>query len=197
MRYLFKVCLISVAVLFVGGCDENELSTDNYGFDESIAILIYQNEIRADNKVDESYAKLELKNFNPDFMLMDEYVIDGVKYTDNGEFNDEFAGDSVYTSIYKVDNSYLVKDASESDVVNFSPNFRFKNELQEELKIKYKSDNYNSTNSQKGEGKITFGCKVRLITCPESGFWDTCWPLSSPCTCVDFYDCEASIELSF
>lgn len=197
MRDLFKIYIIIAAGLFVGSCDKNELNTNNYGFDESVAILIHQNDMNTAKLLENKYAKLEIKNFNPDFSLIDEYVIDGVKYTDNGEFNDEIAGDNVYTSINKTDISHLLKNVNDSDVVNFSPNFRFKSELQEELKTMYQLDKNESNYSQKVEGKIAFGCKVRLITCPETGFWDTCWPLSSPCTCVDFYDCEASIELSF
>lgn len=43
---------------------------------------------------------------------------------------------------------------------------------------------------------IKLGCKVRNIKCPQTSWYNTCiW--GSSCTCVDFYDCELSVEIEF
>ena len=138
---------------------------------------------------------IELKNFNPHFKLSTQYKIKGVKYTDDGTFEDKIAGDGIYTAINKVTLNEM-KSFTESKL-NFGPELKFTENLKEYLDDNYSISELGNTTSEKIKGSISLGCKVRLITCPETGFWDTCWPLSSPCTCVDFYDCEIGFDITF
>jgi hypothetical protein len=163
-------------------------------------LLLYNNSNNTSSKAKSSKEAIiiEIKNFNSDLVLKTQYYIDGIQYTDDGQFNDEIAGDGLFTSIQ----TYLsknLKSGNNQDELNLGQNFKFNNELKSFLKEKY---DYNTTTNNSGKSvarksKIKFGCKVRTAECPETSWWNSCWPLSSPCTCVEFYDCEASIEIEF
>lgn len=114
---------------------------------------------------------IEIVNYHPSKKLLPAYMIDGIEYNDNGKFNDEIAGDGVFTSVKKVVVKGLTKDVS----LKYSAATSFK----------YQSESRG----------ISFGCKVRTVTCPETNWWNSCWPVSSPCTCVEFYDCEFEIGI--
>ncbi|PCI31605.1 MAG: hypothetical protein COB60_11060 [Flavobacteriaceae bacterium] len=197
MKYLSKITFVLFLSLVFSSCSKDETSTEALAlsFDESVAIIQYSNNILSKTKSSEEAIIIEIKNFNSDLVLKTEYYIDGIQYTDDGQFNDEIAGDGLFTSIQ----TYLSKNLKSSntqDELNLGQNFKFNNELKSFLKKKY---GYNTATNNFAKStalaKIKFGCKVRTVVCPETSWWNSCWPLSSPCTCVEFYDCEASIEL--
>ena len=197
MKYYLKVAFTALIGLALFSCttDENKFPNDELGFNESVAIIEPAFSSYLYNKVDEELMIIELKNFNPHFKLSTQYKIKGVKYTDDGMFEDKIAGDGIYTAIKKITLKKM-KSFTESKL-NFGPEFKFTENLKEYLDENYSIGELENTRNQKLKGSIGFGCKVRLITCPETGFWDTCWPLSSPCTCVDFYDCEIGFDITF
>jgi len=197
MKYYLKVAFTALIGLALFSCttDENKFPNDELGFNESVAIIEPAFSSYLYNKVDEGLLIIELKNFNPHFKLSTQYKIKGVKYTDDGTFEDKIAGDGIYTAINKVTLNEM-KSFTESKL-NFGPEFKFTENLKEYLDDNYSISELGNTTSEKIKGGISLGCKVRLITCPETGFWDTCWPLSSPCTCVDFYDCEIGFDITF
>ena len=197
MKYYLKVAFTALIGLALFSCttDENKFPNDELGFNESVAIIEPAFSSYLYNKVDEGLLIIELKNFNPHFKLSTQYKIKEVKYTDDGTFEDKIAGDGIYTAINKVTLNEM-KSFTESKL-NFGPEFKFTENLKEYLDDNYSISELGNTTSEKIKGSISLGCKVRLITCPETGFWDTCWPLSSPCTCVDFYDCEIGFDITF
>tara|TARA_B110000027_G_scaffold33351_1_gene37022 strand:- start:301 stop:897 length:597 start_codon:yes stop_codon:yes gene_type:complete len=197
MKYYLKVAFTALIGLALFSCttDENKFPNDELGFNESVAIIEPAFSSYLYNKVDEELMIIELKNFNPHFKLSTQYKIKGVKYTDDGMFEDKIAGDGIYTAINKITLKKM-KSFTESKL-NFGPEFKFTENLKEYLDENYSIGELENTRNQKLKGSIGFGCKVRLITCPETGFWDTCWPISSPCTCVDFYDCEIGFKITF
>ncbi|MGI9526836.1 MAG: hypothetical protein ACR2MS_06990 [Weeksellaceae bacterium] len=165
-------------------------------FDNSVAIILYSQSFKSKAKIGEEANIIEIRNFSNDFVLNSEYYIEGIQYTDNGEFNDEIAGDGLYTSIQT-----FPKDSRKSknslDKLSFGQDFKFNKELKRYLKSKYGGQSGSNSRLPESGGKMKFGYKVRTIACPETGWWNSCYPLSSPCTCVEFYDCELSVEIEF
>ncbi|MFY8186923.1 MAG: hypothetical protein ACOVLC_03075 [Flavobacterium sp.] len=127
---------------------------------------------------------IELKDFSENIVFNEAYNIDGVEYSDNGRFNDEVANDGIYTSVesYRIIQNDNNIDVMNTTIVNKSESFQYGEEL----------NNYIHTPNAKT--KVKFGCKVRTVTCPETSWLNNCW-FGSPCTCIEFYDCEASIEV--
>lgn len=126
---------------------------------------------------------IELVNFNSGRKLLPAYKINGVEYCDNGKHNDKVAGDGIFTSV----SSYSVKGSAASLSARGATSNRFKyaQSLQSFRNGKYGSD----------QRDVGLSCKIRLVTCAETTWYNSCWPLSSPCTCVEFYDCEVSLKL--
>lgn len=119
-------------------------------------------------------ATIEIVNYHPTKKLLPAYMINGLEYCDNGKYNDKVAGDGIFTSVVNVRVTNLPKGTAKKYTASPA--------------LKYQSAN---------KTEIKFGCKVRLVTCPESSWYNSCWPFSSPCTCVEFYDCEAEISFEF
>lgn len=130
-----------------------------------------------------TFLLMEIKDFSGKIQLNEAYQINGIEYNDNGKFNDKVANDGIYTSVlsYKVKNQ---ADLINNIIVNKAELFNYEAAL---------SDYLTKINSKRG---IKLGCKVRNIKCPQTSWYNTCiW--GSSCTCVDFYDCELSIEIEF
>lgn len=113
---------------------------------------------------------IEFKNHHPTKKLLPAYVVNGLEYNDNGKNNDQVAGDGIFTSAKNVTVRGLPKDVT-------------------------KVHNFSSTYTGNVGRIIKFGCKTRIVPCPETSILNTCWPLSSPCNCVEFFDCEFELEL--
>lgn len=126
---------------------------------------------------------MELVNFNSNRKLLPAYRINGIEYSDNGKFNDIVAGDGVFTSV----TTHRVKGKAEDLSARGAKSnaFAYTQEL-----LSFRKGIYAS--SQRGIG---LSCKIRLVTCPETTWYNSCWPLSSPCQCVEFFDCEVSVGL--
>jgi len=117
---------------------------------------------------------IEIVNYHPTKKLLPAYMINGLEYCDNGKYNDKVAGDGIFTSVQNVTVKNLPKGTGKKYTASPA--------------LKHQSAN---------KSEIKFGCKVRTVTCPETNWWNSCWPLSSPCTCVEFYDCEVEISIEF
>tara|TARA_B110000879_G_C11137930_1_gene498968 strand:+ start:353 stop:961 length:609 start_codon:yes stop_codon:yes gene_type:complete len=167
-----------------------ELSTnDTSNFLEAVAIIrtgVLQK--KSNKSKQEKYAfTINIVDFSKNIDLHDAYVIDNIEYSDNGLYNDETPNDGIYTSVltYKIINQESNKiNVFNSQIINRSEDFKYIKELNDYLKKK----NIASKTS------IKFGCKLRSVNCPETSWWNECW-LGSPCTCIEFYDCSASIEV--
>lgn len=168
-------------------------------FEESVAV-IQRGAIQDPNDVESYIFYIELKDFSGQLDLNDRYTIGNMVYTDNGENHDEVAGDGLYTTIQ----SYKVLNMEENPlefyniIWNISDSFNYEDDLQV-----YLDDN--NTFYKGGDPKIVIGimlgCKMRIVPCPNTHWWNSCWPFSSPCSCVDFYDCDITagvyVEVSF
>jgi len=188
--------LIFVLLLGLIACNKQDtnISEQELGFEESVAIIQYginSDKYKTWNKQNEEPAIIEIKNFNPDFTIQSQYYIDGIQYTDDGSFNDEIPNDGYYTSIKKYPIDDLKSFFQNNDALNKSDAFMFNKELNSYLLVKYGK----SVSKNKSTNVIELTCKVRLAQCPETDWWNSCWPLSSPCTCVEYYDCEVKVEI--
>ncbi len=158
--------------------DKNEALTANQ-FLESVLVVRRLGDANSRSKTKKAL-EIELVNFNSSKKFLPAYLIDGIEYNDNGKFNDKIAGDGIFTSVTK----HLVKGVPVdiSEIGSIAAQFKYQNQLK----------NYKS--STRGL-EVTFSCKTRIVVCPETSWWNNCWPLSSPCTCVEFYDCEVSVTI--
>ena len=156
MKYYLKVAFTALIGLALFSCttDENKFPNDELGFNESVAIIEPAFSSYLYNKVDEGLLIIELKNFNPHFKLSTQYKIKGVKYTDDGTFEDKIAGDGIYTAINKVTLNEM-KSFTESKL-NFGPEFKFTENLKEYLDDNYSISELGNTTSEKIKGSISF-----------------------------------------
>lgn len=126
---------------------------------------------------------IEILNFHKTKKLLPFYTFDGIKYNDDGRYFDAVAGDGIFTSTMAVKVS-SAKSLPDKRYIA-APNFKYKAAF----------DSYLNGSGVTQKTGISFSCKVRVVTCPENNWWDSCWPLQSPCSCVEFYDCEFTIDI--
>lgn len=200
MKYLLNSFFALLAILFLNSCQDDNYSiqkanenpaTNNISskslatpeeFVNSVALL-QQGGFEDPSNPGKTFLLMEIKDFSGKIQLNEAYQINGIEYNDNGKFNDKVANDGIYTSVlsYKVKNQ---ADLINNIIVNKAELFNYEAAL---------SDYLTKINSKRG---IKLGCKVRNIKCPQTSWYNTCiW--GSSCTCVDFYDCELSIEIEF
>ena len=154
-------------------------------YESSVILIRDYNEIRQRSTEGKQALTFTMVNFDKRYKLLPAYLINGIEYCDNGRYNDAVAGDGVFTSVQK----YNVTLSKSANGVNISKgsNFAYEKDLQKYI---------NRSLSGRSDSGIEVKCKIRTITCPETNWWNSCWPLSSPCTCIDFYDCEISVDIS-
>jgi hypothetical protein len=186
------IFVISTIALLSCNTLQNKSDLENLNevkFEE--AIVLFQNIMPVkslkNGQTIEIVLTLELVSFDENVPISSEYYIDGIQYTDDGQFNDSVAGDGIYTSIqiYLVSADFLeLKNSLGNAILHKGYNFKYEAELEKYLNAKFPE-----------KASVKFGCKVRLVTCSETNWWNVCWPLPSPCTCVEFYDCYTEIEI--
>lgn len=148
-------------------------------FSESVLIMQDFTNVR----INKSKAlKIKILNFHSEKQLESAYMINGIEYCDNGKFNDKVAGDGIYTS---VKNIKVIKLQEKSVLLNMNEDFKHDKELN-----KYLDDKLNVSSKT----KLKVSCKMSLETCPETSWWNDCW-FGSPCTCIQFRDCEIEVEI--
>lgn len=154
-------------------------------FDQSVLVITDLTTLKGKSLAKPYHVTIELVNFHPTKKLLPVYTIGGIAYNDDGKHHDRIAGDGIFTSIYPVrvaaSSSALKRNYAKAD------SFKYTDQLTNYMQSK------EGVTQKLG---ISITCKTRIITCPEEHWWDTCWPLSSPCQCVDFYDCEVEIDIS-
>lgn len=190
MKYLIKTGTLLILIIWSWSCTKDSITEIEppATFEESVAIIDYgiTKLITSDNVA----LTLEMVNFNRDFDLQQEYTIDYIQYTDNGEFNDEVAGDGIYTSVQTFTDDLNEGEVIDEIILNKGDDFKYTEEL-----MNLVNERINEFRPLKSATGITIriGCKVRVVTCPE---YKSCWPFSSPCNCIHYYNCDASIEIS-
>lgn len=206
MKNSLYLIVVAVAYLTMISCNKttvekdmsemNSLNIDLEGktkssgniFEESVVLLQSIMPITSANTAGmvEVVLIIEVVTFDDSFSPLLEYYIDSIQYSDDGQYNDEITGDNIFTSIqvFEVDSDFLNRYA-DIIIVHKSDSFSYDSELERHLIDLQGLE----------DASVSFGCKVRLAPCPETSWWNTCWPFSSPCTCVEFYDCEFNITL--
>jgi hypothetical protein len=160
------------------------LPTDN--LEDSCAFILDLGLLNLKNSNKKQALTIEIINFDSRYKLLPSYVIDGIEYCDNGNYNDKIAGDGLFTSV----TTHRVSTSKSSSTVNIfqGKNFQYTNELASIINSKYDSETRSG---------IMVGCSVRIVTCPETSWYNSCWPFSSPCSCLEFYDCKVGLEIDF
>lgn len=157
----------------------------NSDFEQSVMVVTDFSKFSAKDIGKPLFVTVELVNFHPTKKLLPAYTIKGIAFNDDGKHNDQVAGDGIFTSVsaVKINNKSI----------------DFKKYYSKASGFKYETQFDQYARSQMGVNQrlgISITCKTRIITCPEEHWYDSCWPLSSPCTCVDFYDCEVEFDLT-
>ena len=95
----FAIVLFAGLIVFACSDEEKNLFDENptSSFDESVIIIHHSFETNSIKITDKEPLIIELKNFDENLILKQDYYIDAVQYTDDGKFNDEVAGDGYYT----------------------------------------------------------------------------------------------------
>lgn len=215
MKILSKFTLLLSMSFIVYSCNKdnalNQVNAEDteYGFAESVVFLKNNNPTsicKSDTYINdnESVITIEIINFNPNFKLEIEYNIDGVKFTDSGEYNDEVAGDGIYTSVETF--PIQTKNASDSEskqAMSIGRDFKYSKELDLRLSEKFghnlreiieNNQTGSFVNTKKATVSVSVGCKIVTRQCPETSWYNSCL-FSSPCTCVYLEDCELTVEV--
>ncbi|WP_378180881.1 hypothetical protein [Aquimarina sp. SS2-1] len=183
-KSFYKIVTVVLIGIITFSCAEEEDEAQIQPTFENSAVII-QNGLNKGKSDGAEVKTIEIISFNEEYQLAEGYNIEGNKYSDDGQFNDEQAGDGIYTFIEDDKNFNPTENTNEQlTTINFGENFKHLDKLNRYLKI---------SGLNKVGGKI--GCSVRTTTCVETSWWNSCWPMKSPCTCVEFYDCK--IEVSF
>ncbi|WP_172917240.1 hypothetical protein [Capnocytophaga canis] len=195
MKHLSKITFILSLLIIFSSCSKDNLTSNGSEPTFETSVIIIQNNDffnTHNSKSLESFAlKVTLKSFDSDFKLSPVYKFDGIEYCDNGLFNDEVAGDGVYTSVQKF-NSLPERNLDSDITINKSDKFQHSEKLNSFLQANYTNNDNNIYAKLKPKLSIKFGCKVRLVDCPNTHWYNTSF-FGEPC--VEFYDCEASVEI--
>ncbi len=155
--------------------NENPNEIENpVSFEEYVALILRGvSTMKSTNN--ESPLIIEIISFSDDYTLSPVYKIEGIEYCDNGLFNDEIAGDNVYTSVDFFSNTGL---KSTQIVYHKSESLIYQEELDQYLGKRLK--------------KFKFGCDVRLAKCPNTNWLNTSL-FGEPC--IEFTNCYFEVEL--
>lgn len=131
--------------------------------------------MREDIVSDSMIVQLQFYIYEPLGKIPLNIIVDDVKYSDDGRGNDERSGDGIYSSIKKFRTTF-----DNRSYVHSSSGFEYHEDLEEDISML---------------PGLAIGCDIGTAECVETSWYNTCWPMSSPCTCVTFSNCYA--ELSF
>lgn len=197
MKKINTICILSMLLLFSASAygqlkgSKTILDPKNPGsavplssteFEESVLIIQDLSEFLGKSALKKPLT-IELINFNKARKFLPAYRLNGVEYTDNGKYNDKVAGDGVFTSV----SSHQVRGSAQALSARGAKSIKFK--YAQDL-VRFRNGIYGPS-----QRDIGLSCKVRLVTCTETAWYNTCWPMSSPCQCIEFYDCEISVKI--
>lgn len=193
---LFLFTALFAVIIFSCKTSDNKNEVDTLKeprFDEAVALFqkVVPTKSLKDGETIEIVLTVDLVSFDENVPICNEYYIDSIQYTDDGQYNDLVAGDGTYTSIqsFQVNSDSLELKSGQIGMtyLHKGADFKYEKELAKYINTRY---------TEKAAG-VSVSCKMRLVECPETSWWNTCWPLPSPCTCVEFYDCEVSVSLEW
>jgi len=198
MKTLKKFFLILVIALSILSCDQKsnindteQITNSKVKFSESTAMfqsfLQTEDDLKTSGDTIEVILQMEVVDFENQVM-MTEMFIDGIQYSDDGQYNDLVAGDGIFSSIesHQLIISSQKNLKKEMVIVHKGSAFKFEQELNSFIQNQFDTDK---------EPLITIGCDFDIVECTETSWWNTCWPFSSPCNCVEFTDCHVEINI--
>jgi hypothetical protein len=113
--------------------------------------------------------QFSLLMFDESYTPLESYIINNVDYTDDGKFNDQVAGDGVYTSVItRPIASYVPVPAD----------------------VAFASDDFEHFDEAASEFHITFKCKIRTT-------YEGYSAMHIPCSwggCIEIYACKGEIS---
>lgn len=188
-----KKILILLCIITISACSKNDASDletqnmDSEKFLQSVAFNLSLDNTKS-NKLSENSNKkiinLKINNFNPNLTLEKAYIFNGVTFNDDGKYNDQIAGDNIYTSVQEVNVDIKKGKNLKNNITITDDSFAYNNEL----------------NSMKGgsvDGSAGVSCGISHGDCPsDGGFWDSDWGTGWGCFGLKD-DCVGTIELSF
>lgn len=195
INYKIKVIPVLVTLVLAFGCKDDNIvnnKTDLDLFTSSVVIIDSNQFITTQNsKISGKIARtVELHNFNSSLILEPTYKIDDVEYCDNGLYNDEIAGDCIYTSIETYSEvSHKLSDSVKYKV-GYSDHFIYLNELREVISEDLLDDISNRSQI------ISYSCKVVIKDCPKTRWYNSCY-FSDECSCVYLEDCHWTVGFGF
>lgn len=113
--------------------------------------------------------QFSLQRFDESYTPLESYIVNNVDYTDDGKFNDQVAGDGVYTSVIKK------PIASYTEVP---------------ANMGFASDDFEYYDEAASEFHITFKCKIRTT-------YEGYSAMHIPCSwggCIEIYACKGEIS---
>lgn len=180
MKNIFKTAIVCLTIsIFVMACNTNDndvafdAANDAKLFEESVALKTTEN-VNLNGRTDKVALTYEAINYNDEYQLKAALIINEHAYSDDGKYNDEVAGDNIYTSVD------LFEVSSEDEKLKtislgISKNFKYKEQL---LQQKW----------------FTLTCDVEIVDCPEDGgFWDSDW--GTGMGCLKISNCKATIDI--
>ena len=176
--YALRFSVFLLVALSIASCSKDEENKSDLEashmerFEESVLLksssVVSKSSVSSrDVNNQESYVTFKIENFDSEFVLRPVYVIDGVDFVDTGDFNDQVAGDGIYTSLQPQVLTSTKKN-SENKIV-MSDKFKFKSKT----------------------SKVKIGCKFRMTYKGKSSWFGN----SCSGGCVELYDCSFEIEL--
>lgn len=162
----------------------NSIALSSKEFEESVLVIQDLSVFKDKPETSEQAITINLVNFRTDRKFLPAYTINNVGYNDDGKHFDQVAGDGIFTSVKKV--RYTGDEAGKKTHYVNASTFKYTPALD----AYYQKNNIDTSSS-----RIGITCKIRTFQCPEQHWWDTCWPLSSPCTCIEFYDCVLDLTI--
>jgi hypothetical protein len=114
MKKMFLLLGVTVFMLSCGKKNSQPSASasnvdSNPKFDESVALFQQTNtNVQSREKSTKVAYTFEMIDFSGDLTLGNVYKLEGIEYCDNGLFNDEIAGDGIYTSVETFSNSPII-----------------------------------------------------------------------------------------
>jgi hypothetical protein len=178
MKNIFKTAIVCLTIsIFVMACNTNDndvafdAANDAKLFEESVALKTTEN-VNLNGRTDKVALTYEAINYNDEYQLKAALIINGHAYSDDGKYNDEVAGDNIYTSVDLFEASSEDKNSKET-TWGVSDKFKYKEQFLQER-------------------GFTIKCKVRHVPCSGESFWSSDW--GTGWGCLEFYDCETTWE---
>jgi hypothetical protein len=195
MKYPLKSSLLITVFMstFLLSCSTDaEIATESLNdFGSSVAIVNKQGISKSD--LTNTTITIHLVNFNPNYSLESKYKINNIEYSDNGLYNDEVAGDGLYTSVEKFDLSKSNFSTLNNSDAHLGSSFAYINNFK--IWVGNNSKSFEKSGIKPTVSiKVNVGCDIVTRSCPQDTWYNTCL-FSDECTCVYLENCKLDVTI--